>query len=241
MLKLKQHFQNKHGNVNERDLQRAWFIKAREDRERKEQLTQKMEDDLAALGTEVIMATSVQINKFEAKLDLYDTATVEALMVNQEKIEAVQERMELLLSQAYVIDDGRRVFKTEDGTKVFDEHGTEIGTDDLDPTLIDDNYPSWESFKAEKDELDTLRSERVEILEYQQHLDDTRDRLADGDITEAELDELDAELSDLMPASVRVYVPGMEAKPESNTLPEQAVERQLASQSQPEFQTIGMP
>jgi len=45
---------------------------------------------------------------------------------------------------------------------------------------------------------------------YQQRLDAARDRIADGDITEADLEELDAELADLAPPAVRARVPGMD-------------------------------
>lgn len=47
---------------------------------------------------------------------------------------------------ALTIDDGRRVFKTEDGVQVFDEFGTEIAPSVLDFELIDASKPTWKNF-----------------------------------------------------------------------------------------------
>ena len=67
------------------------------------------------------VATDMQIQEFEAKLDRYEAATVAALIENQERLDVVTAQMIVLLDQTYVLEDGRRVFKTEDGTQVFDE------------------------------------------------------------------------------------------------------------------------
>ena len=47
-------------------------------------------------------------------------------------------------SQAYLLPDGRRVFKTEDGSRVFDEHSIEVT--DFDPETIEDWRPRREAF-----------------------------------------------------------------------------------------------
>lgn len=91
------------------------------------------------------MATPTQVEEFEIKLDSYDEAIVTALMENQELLDAVRNEITAMLSQAYVLEDGRRVFKTEDGTQVFDEFGTEVQADEVDPLQIDDSLPTWEA------------------------------------------------------------------------------------------------
>lgn len=240
MSDLTQHFTVKRKADFDSHERRKWFIKAREDRERREQASEKLEDDLSVVGTEVVAATQDQIRAFESKLTAYETATVETLIINQERLDAVNARVELMLSQAFVMEDGRRVFKTEDGTQVFDEFGNEVGQDELDFDLIDPSRPSWESFKAGQDEKLALEAERQELLEFQDRLDTARSRLAESDISKDDLDELDAELEDLMPASIRERVPGFEAKPETTARVEEGAPQVKAPlQSGP--QSIGMP
>ncbi|MEL6933399.1 MAG: hypothetical protein AAFO17_09940 [Pseudomonadota bacterium] len=83
---------------------------------------------------------------------LWKTAgTVEALISNQEALDAVKERIDVILMRAHALEDGRRVFKTEDGTQVFDQFGEEVGPEVIAPEDIDDSAPRWEDFKAEED------------------------------------------------------------------------------------------
>ncbi|MGH1464116.1 MAG: hypothetical protein ACRBBQ_02030 [Cognatishimia sp.] len=193
-------------------LQRQ-FSRKRDDQERREKLGDRLDDNIMALALEVVTATEAQLRQFEAKLTTYEAATVVALMENQERLDAVQAQMFLLLDQAYVTEDGRRVFRTEDGTQVFDEFGTEVGRDEIDPSLIGDEFPTWESYAPLLAENNRLTAEREQLLDYQDRLDEAREEIDGGEISEADLKELDAELAELMPPTVRQHVPGM-AMPE---------------------------
>lgn len=186
--------------------QRKWFIKAREDRERREQVAEKAADDLTAFGTEAVMATEIQIRKFEAKLDTYDAATVTALLENQEQLDLVKAQIQEILSRAYVMEDGRRVFKTEDGTKVFDERGQEVSRDELDYDLIGDDRPSWEEYSQKTQHLDRLTKERQQLHDYQAQLDDAREKVANGEMTQAELEELETKIEEDAPNAVKSQV-----------------------------------
>jgi len=211
MVALGEHFKSEdRGRHSEWLRQQRWFIKARQDHQRREEIADKIENSVTALATEVVMATQTQIKSFEVKLDSYDEATVVALMENQELIDAVQDRISDMLARAYFMDDGRRVFKTEDGTQVFDEFGVEVSPDDLDPDLIDDNRPTYEEYAADVAALAALEAGRTEIIEFQERVDAAREDIADGEISEAELEELDAELLDAMPPTVRGHVSGLE-------------------------------
>lgn len=77
--------------------QQRWFIKARQDHQRREEIADRSEDGVAALASEVVMATQAQIKSFEVKLDSYDEATVVALMENQDLIDAVEAQREQIL------------------------------------------------------------------------------------------------------------------------------------------------
>lgn len=69
-----------------------------------------------AVAAAEVAATEIQIRQFNAKLDVYDQATVDALMENQRLREAVQAKMDAMLDRAFVVEDGRRVFKSADGS-----------------------------------------------------------------------------------------------------------------------------
>lgn len=83
-----------------------------------------------------LLASDRQITAFRVKLDRYDEKTVEALMENRVALEEVQKRLDDMLGKAHVLPDGRRVFKTQDGTRVFDETGLELKADVIDPNAI---------------------------------------------------------------------------------------------------------
>ncbi|MEP5730830.1 MAG: hypothetical protein ABJL67_15840 [Sulfitobacter sp.] len=204
MVQLTEHFASEGpGRTSEWARQRQWFIKAKHDHQRREGQAEKLDDTTSALSAAVAFASEVQIAEFKVKLDTYDKATVEALMKNQELLDEVQARLEDLRDRAYVLEDGRRVFRTEDGAQVFDEYGTEVGQDEIDPIMIGDDRPSWEAFSEGLEQEAALTAERTQILEFQDEVDAARERVDGGEISEAELAELDAELLEMMPDAVR--------------------------------------
>ncbi len=224
MVALGEHFRTEGpGRASEWARQRQWFIKAKHDHQRREEIADRAEDSaLTAVAAATTLATTAQIKAFEVKLDTYDAATVEALMDNQELLDAIDQRLEIirqqkqgLLDHAYILEDGRRVFKAEDGSFVIDEDGQDVSTDEVDFDLINgpsaEGYMSVLSAEAELEEQrETTVQQRSDILEIQEKLDEAREEIADGEITEAELEDLDAELMELMPTSVRKNVTGME-------------------------------
>lgn len=164
-----------------------------------------------------LMVSVEEANAFRTELDVYDTATVAALDFNREALERVQEHLDLLLAQAHVLPDGRRVFKTEDGTQVFDEFGNELDASVIDPNDVANSRPTWESYKPHFDEKARLMAEQDELLDYQEKLDEARERLDAGDITSEELDELREELRESAPEAVRRHIPEMAEGPDATT------------------------
>ncbi len=208
MIQLGEHFSSDdRSRHSEWLLRRQWFIKARYQQERQRGITEKLDDEILSLATEAVMATEMQIEEFKVKLDTYDEATVFALMENQEQLDAVNAQILAMLERAYVMDDGRRVFKTEDGTQVFDEQGTEVTRDELDFDLISPSAPTWEQRMELLGKRDQLTTERKQILEF----DKARENVAEGKISSDELDELDSELSEAAPPLVKKQMPGYSA------------------------------
>jgi hypothetical protein len=178
----------------------------KERRERKEQMDSEASEfmDLA-----MAMITIDDANEFRTELDTYDAATIAALQENERDLIRIQQRLDHYFAQAYVLPDGRRVFKTEDGLRVFDEHGQELDSSVIDPAMIEDYRPRWEPVRSMLDRRDTLLEERADILDYQQKLDDARERLDGDDLTRGEYEQLRKDLKAEMPGAVRAQVPDL--------------------------------
>jgi hypothetical protein len=172
--------------------------KDKEEREKKAQGEDRFEEVLIA-----VMATDQELTDFTVTLNTYDAATIEALQQNEQDIIKVREELTRLLDQAYVLPDGRKVFKTEDGLHVFDEHGVEV--QDIDPETIEPWRPKWETFSAERNALESLSDERQQLFDYQTKLDEARERIEDKDepLTHDALEDLKARLEKDRPEAVK--------------------------------------
>lgn len=168
-----------------------------DERERREQRDQEKREALHRL---IERATEEQVAAFHAQLDRYDTATVQALMENERQLEEAHKREAELLDKAYQLPDGRKVFKTKDGNRVVDQRGREV--EGIDPDSIPAGRTSWEDYASADDGAKKLQQQRDELLTFQQHLDQARDKL-DHDGTATDLDALDADLKDAMPDAVK--------------------------------------
>ena len=182
----------------------------RTQKQKRDERTEQTEDNTTSFANAaavVVPASQKQIMAFDANLTLYETATVEALMDNARQLENVQAQMDALLAQAHVMDDGRRVFRTEDGTQVFDEFGQEVVREEINPETIPDTAPQWEVFNTLRIQGAALELERQELLACQDRLDAARDTIAEGNITEAALEALETSLANDMPDAIRRHLP----------------------------------
>ena len=208
MLRVIDHFDVQQARSMDLERERRkWFIAARERREKKEAVQERNDEQMADLVAAVELASAAEIEAFEIKLDAYDEATVKALMENQKALDAVNLQIQSLLVQAHQLEDGRRVFKTEDGTRVFDENGIEVPPNVVPPEAIPDDRPSWESYQPYLMARERLLQERAELNGYQDRLDEARDAARSGELSQQELEDLDTELADTMPPSVTRHLP----------------------------------
>lgn len=144
-------------------------------------------------------------------------------MENEQLREAIAQqlaRVELdifrLLRQAHVLEDGRRVFKSEDGSFVIDEFGEKVSPEEVDFDSV--TGPTAETYLERmsvrlglEQQQNALNEEHQQLLKTQEHIDAAREEIADGDITVDELEALDAELLDLMPDTARIHA-GLEPR-----------------------------
>jgi len=199
------------GNAEALLHQQRFNREQREDRERKQQHEQSQDTTSDLLDLATVIVSADEIADFQITLTEYDAATVAALQANELAIDQVRERLDALLAQAHELPDGRRVFKTRDGLRVFDENGTELDVSVVDPELIADSRPRWEDYQPDWLRLQALEEERVDLLDYQHRLDDARLQLDDGDITREEFDKLRDDLVRDMPEAVRAQLPDAQA------------------------------
>ena len=253
MILLGEHFssddQSRHSEWLRR---RQWFIKAKQDHHRKEEIADRQDDEILTFATEAVIATQIQIKEFEARIDAYeakldtydqkltayDIAITKALVENTNLLEFIEQQLadvdaELLslLAQAFVLEDGRRVFKSEDGSYVIDENDKQVTRDEVDFDLV--TGPTAETYLSKKlektrlleaqtdalDERDKLHSAQDKIDALKNDVSDARLKIgeartviAEGDITLDELEDLDSELEDAMPLSTLPTLPASAMK-----------------------------
>lgn len=196
----------------------------RAEQDKAAQEAERRRDAEFIMALEAALAPPEKIASFTVKLDRYDTATVHALMDNERDLLDVREKIGGMLMKAHVLPDGRRVFKTEDGKRVFDELGVELKAEEITPESIADDKPRWEKFFGARNSEQRLVDERKDLVDYQDKLDRARERTKDPKLTEDELSALDKELGESMPDRVRKLAG--EAKPEQ--------QRDLAADAAPD-------
>lgn len=182
-----------------------------------EQKTEQKRREQEFAAMEAALATPARVAQFHARLDSYDAKTVEFLMENGKELEGIRERIKRTLDQAQQLPDGTRVFKTEDGKRVFDEHGTQLDEDVIAPEMIPDHKIRWEVLKADRNAERTRAEQQEQALSFQEKLDDARLRSSKGEITKGELDRIEHDLKKDAPDALREKL-GIE-KPKANAAP----------------------
>ena len=180
-----------------------WFIVARDQREQQELKEDKSEEAFMEFATSIMLATEIEVQEFQAKLDVYDEATVKALMENTEALEAINEKIQKNLNHSHTLEDETRVYKSEDGTWGINEHGQRFDAETHDMETIPSTKVTAEEAEADFKERDMLQRERTEILEFQEKSDHARERSNSDDFTKEELNALDKELEVEMPMAVK--------------------------------------
>ena len=182
------------------------------EREQQRLEEQAAEDDLMSIAQMAVEVTAEDIAAFDDKLTIYETLTTAEIMRLQEQMDQLLEQREVLLSNAYVLPNGRRVFKTEDGTQVFDENGTEVSTEIVSPEQIEDWRPRWETYNGVTQDLEQTKSALNELHKFQSELDEIREDFNGGKVSAEELADLEKRLEASVPETIRMQKTAMDAK-----------------------------
>lgn len=205
---------------DEKNLQRKkWFIAAKSHQEQKVQKQERAEGALEDFGAAMIVAEEIELQEFKADLDLYDEATVKAIIENRDILERLILERDTLLARAYVLEDGTRVFKSEDGEHVYDESGNHVAEEIIDPEQIPDHHPKAEPYLQALDSIKKHEAIQHNLHDYQAKLDEARERTSSGEMTQQELEDYRDELKRAIPIEVNRQLPEFSTSSEHDTKP----------------------
>lgn len=232
MIKLGSHFSsNDRSRHSEWLRQRQWFIKAKQNHRQRIENADNAEEQFLAVASSAIVATDIQIKAFEKRLDQYEArldayeaqldarevAITEALMENQLELDKLYALREEMLANAYVLEDGRRVFKSVDGVTVYDEFHAVVGTDVVNPDDIPDYLEKYEThFLHNKKAISRFEGDRANLHKALEDIDASREKISvardklnvgrtkieDGNLTVQDMEEVDADVEAAMPAAL---------------------------------------
>lgn len=158
----------------------------------------------------VAMASQENVQAFRDQLNEMQQRTIERVLYLQHQRDALLAEQQQMLENAYALEDGRRVFRSEDSTYVIDENGSEVRRDVVDPDDIGDGFTSAETYLSITRRLDDNEHATSEAIQFQEQLDDLGDRLGRDELTQEELDVFIQELEYITPES---FQPDMDIDP----------------------------
>lgn len=137
------------------------------------------------------------------KLDRAEQASLLALRDALRREEQARRELEELRERAARLADGRRVYRTGDGTAAYDEDGNRLSDDEFAGVAWNDSQPSWEEECKVTRNWNDAAAEVEEVKAYRSHVGEMRHRHAKGDLSQDELEQMGEELEADMPESVR--------------------------------------
>jgi len=197
-----------------------WFIASKHQQEQKELKQEQAEDEFLDLVASVILADPIEVEAFRADLDTYDALTIEAIMENREILEALYLERDTALENAYQLDDGTYVFKSEDGVRIFDKEGNRLSPEIVEPNQIPDHHTTHETWQDIRNKIHKHEIIDQKLLDYQEKLDTTREHLDDGELTQEEFDELKDGIEKDMPIEVCRKLPDYDPSQETELTPD---------------------
>lgn len=231
MIGLTDHFSEKDKHSEREAIRnRRWFIKAREDRLRREEVAERADTELVDLAMSVALATQAQIEAFqiklqsyearlddyEDKLNAYDEAVTKALMDRLSRVAQFEKNHAELQEDAFRLPDGTRVYRSKAGDYVIDDNGSRVSSDIVEAVSIPDGFTYAEDYQAsldaievERRAIDQLHQEqeaidqaREQISEAREKISTARDQIEEGGLSVSELDDLDREIADAIPTTL---------------------------------------
>lgn len=197
-------FRNEFAQRADKKLQE--FYRAEKRHQKTELVKQETsaDDDLMSVAQSSAQAAIEKIDILGERITQFKQLTIEEIMFLQGKLDSLLVQREAMLDKAFVLEDGTRVFKTLDGTAVFDEFGNSVGNEFVDPNLIGNDLPNWEAFSQNTRDINSAKAGLTEKIEFLGELDELEDALGQDDLTEDQLNDLEERLEAAIPESTRI-------------------------------------
>ena len=209
MSVLGEHFGADASNYSPEELRRRLlFRKQREFRIEAEFIADQKDGNVKAFAASTAaLATPIELEEFSAELNILDVATISAILHNQEILQRLYRERDAMLDNAYMLEDGTRVFKSEDGARVFDEHGDLVSDEVIHPDEIPDHHTKAEPYLNILSGIKKHKAIESELIAYQEKLDEARQRVDSREMTKQELEKYKVNLQRDMPIEVKRQLP----------------------------------
>jgi len=147
-----------------------------------------------------------QARRMQEQFDRLEQACTEALLENEEQQRTARKDLEEIRERAYAVKtpDGKVVKVYRDGDTVRDDAGALVAG--IGPEEMPDTAPTWSQRKTAGDVVERLEKERHDIIEYQDKLGRSKERLSSGEAGPDELAAMEAAV-ERMPEAVRRHFP----------------------------------
>lgn len=139
-----------------------------------------------------------------------DEASRRALAEIDELLADNAREQQAMIDAAAKMDDGTAMFLADDGTAIYTEHGNRLADQQTQEILTDrrpelEAGPSWEQFDRSVKRQSELTAERAEILRLDQERAMLRGRVEAGELSQDELEQLEADYDARVPERLRQH------------------------------------
>ncbi|GAA6210958.1 hypothetical protein NBRC116602_06980 [Hyphomicrobiales bacterium 4NK60-0047b] len=189
----------------------------REQIQEKQKRKQAERDEDFDMFMTVVLASQDDIQSFQNILDEYESKATERILDLQNQLDQQLIKQQEMLNNAYVLPDGRRVFKYKNTDKIIDEFGKKVSSDVIDTDFIPDHHPDGETYQSTFDNISKTREQRKEAIEFRDRVNEMQDEIDQGKVSEDRLNDLKSEFDDIMPDSLRPEEHVQPEKPSVNT------------------------
>lgn len=141
-----------------------------------------------------------RVQQLQTRLDQLDRASLEALREADRRAEQAQKRLEEIQNAATADDQGRRVYRTEDGRTAYYHNGDELTREAQQRVNWKPDGPTWEAHRHAIVETEQAVQQRDEVLVFREHLKDHSKRL-NGDPSPDDIAAIERDL-DNVPTAV---------------------------------------
>lgn len=162
--------------------------------------------DVERMFVEIALAEPERVAAFGERLQQLDKASMAALLENEKKLREAEEQLADVRERAFslTMPDGGNTKVYRDGGAVAEEDGTRV--DFMQADDLPAETPELSEVKGAFGNLSALKADRKTILDYRAHyIDPAKERLAQGNMTQGELDEYEAGIKN-PPASIVAHL-----------------------------------